>query len=147
MRDELKFTSRLGMVLVGTALALTGCSAGSPIAALERDAQPSDAWPGDTSMLEGFDPASVRNLGTHEGTDYFVLASEDRKSACIYRFSGDGSAEDGMGGCGGLEGGQVIVTVGALDTRMSLVADDAMVDDLLDTGWIRINQNVLIPAS
>lgn len=88
------------LVIAGSALALAGCSGPAGYAALDRDAEPSDALPEElpAHALEDVDEGSARHIGTDEGTDLRLLRAEHGSEVCVLAYP---DAVDWVMGCGG----------------------------------------------
>lgn len=143
------------LALLGAALALSGCSAPTAPAglkALERQASEEDRLPAGVTFgpTPGeLDHESVRLLASTAGNKIFAGYAKNKSEVCAVYYPA--SPDSGwFGGCRALGDAdqQLLYMSGATyNQAMILVKDDADTRDLESTGWTKINENTLVPAS
>lgn len=124
---------------------LSSCSSETGIKALDREATSEDALPTFVTVPEPANPDTARLLATREGFRYFVLESDDSKTACLAVVP-PGEAPSWHVGCGQNTGpGKIIDLGGAGGATASLLADGSDTGKL-ETGWTQITDNILITS-
>ncbi|PRA01003.1 hypothetical protein CQ017_00305 [Arthrobacter sp. MYb224] len=140
-------TISAAVIGIGGVLALTACSGHSGLQALEEQFASEDALPAAIDLGDTIDRESSRLLTTHEQVRYFAARSADSSIGCIIVVPPDADPH-WFSGCGSLGATDVIVTASAPPSNRaaSLVRDDSDTRALESEGWIRIDDNVLIPS-
>jgi hypothetical protein len=140
---------RLKLVVIVAALAVSAlgtsaCSGGDGIAALDREATSEDQLPAYV-VIEDLEVDSVRKAAESEGFTYF-LARADDAGTCLIRIR-DADESSYMAGCGKGTGHVTTTSLpGTKDgpTDMALVTDGYATDDLEESGWTKIQDNILV---
>lgn len=135
-------------ILVAMMAPLSACSSHTGIAALERPSTPDDALPAEVTLGDTIDRDSARLLTTHEQKRYFTATTPHSTDACIIVVPSDANSP-WASACGLLGATDIIVTASITpgNTAASLVRDDADTRAQESEGWIRIHDNILIPAT
>ncbi|MFF5791850.1 hypothetical protein ACFY5D_07375 [Paeniglutamicibacter sp. NPDC012692] len=143
------------LVLLGAALALGGCSAhsaASSLSSLERQATDDDRLPdglGRAWTPEELDQASVRLLATTSGNRIFAGYAKDKSEVCAVYLPARPD-QGWFGGCSALDDPdpQLLYMSGiGYNQSMIVVRDNADTRDLESTGWTKVGENTLVPAS
>lgn len=140
-RKALSLVTVAGIAIV----MMSGCSSDTGIKALEREATPEDALPTFVTVQEPANPDTARLVATHEDTRFFILQSDDKKTACLAAIP-PGNNPNWQLGCGQNNGpGEIFEMDAAGGAKATLLADGSDTGKV-KTGWTQISDNVLIPS-
>ncbi|ANP74650.1 hypothetical protein [Cryobacterium arcticum] len=132
-----------GLLVVGVAVALSGCAAGTANphigAVLGTPREAEDAWPVDTEDLD-IDLDSSRLVGTLDHVDYFVASYSDADTddgVCLLLSGPDGHF---VAACSPSESGMSMFGIGVGSARVS--ADTVTYP--ASAGWVQLTDFLLV---
>lgn len=125
-------------------LLLTGCSGQAGLNALQRDATPEDSLPSSITLSEDVNRDSSRLLATKDGVRYFAVQSDDARTTCVAVVPSD-EENDWHVGCGETRNyGEIIKVSSAKGPYSTILLGDDSDTGNIESGWIKIADNVLI---
>lgn len=137
----LSFFAAAGLAVV----LLSSCSSETGIKALDRAATAEDALPAFVTVAEPANPETARLLASHENIRYFILESDDSRTACLAIIP-PGESPDWQVGCSENRGPGKIVELGKAGEATGILLGDGSDTGKIDTGWTQITDNILIPS-
>jgi hypothetical protein len=135
--------TRRVVAVVGTALLAMTLAAGCagpeavPYSDFDRAQDSRDVLPDLGRIGDGYDPASIRFVGTSNGLDVYLATMVGGRGRCVV-VAGDTEGETGSG-CGDE------ISIGTWTVQIH--PDDVVPDDSTGTDWTALGENVSIRSS